>query len=74
MNNDIEKKWSELHEEIVNKIVLFLKENGVNNVSDVNLSIDSIESSILKGTWIPYTDSSFVAYDEHNQKTILCSI
>lgn len=74
MNNDIETKWSELHEEIVNKIVLFLKENGVNNVSDVNLSIDSIESSILKSTWIPYTDSSFVAYDEHKQKTILCSI
>ena len=41
--NELEEKWKDLHMEVVNRIIRFLKENGVNNVTDVYLSIDTVD-------------------------------
>ena len=71
---ELEKKWQDLHTDIVNKIIRFLKENGVNNVTDVYLSIDTVDFSIQYGEWTPMTDSSFEAVDNVEDKRVLLSI
>lgn len=72
--NELEEKWKDLHTEVVNRIIRFLKENGVNNVTDVYLSIDTVDFSVQHGEWTPMTDSSFEAIDNIEDKRILWSI
>ena len=72
--NELEEKWKDLHTEVVNRIIRFLKENGVNNVTDVYLSIDTVDSSVQHGEWTPMTDSSFEAIDNIEDKRVLWSI
>lgn len=72
--NELEEKWKDLHTEVVNRIIRFLKENGVNNVTDVYLSIDTVDFSVQHGKWTPMTDSSFEAIDNIEDKRILWSI
>lgn len=72
--NELEEKWKDLHTEIVNRIIRFLKENGVNNVTDVYLSIDTVDFSVQHGEWTPMTDSSFEAIDNIEDKRVLWSI
>lgn len=71
---ELDKKWQDLHKEIVDKIVRFCKENGVNEVTDVNLHIDCMDASISYGQWTAATDSSFTAYDCEEDNVILFSI
>lgn len=66
--NELEEKWKDLHTEVVNRIIRFLKENGVNNVTDVYLSIDTVDFSVQHGEWTPMTDSSFEAIDNIEDK------
>lgn len=72
--NELEEKWKDLHTEVVNRIIRFLKENGVNNVTDVYLSIDTVDFSVQHGEWTPMTDSSFEAIDNIEDKRVLWSI
>ena len=72
--NKLEEKWKDLHIEVVNRIIRFLKENGVNNVTDVYLSIDTVDFSVQHGEWTPMTDSSFEAIDNIEDKRVLWSI
>lgn len=71
---ELDKKWKKLHEEIVDRIIRFCKENGVNEVTDVDLHIDYVDASIRCGQWTAATDSSFTAYDYEGNKEILLSI
>ena len=63
-----------MHTEVVNRIIRFLKENGVNNVTDVYLSIDTVDFSVQHGEWTAMTDSSFEAIDNIEDKRVLWSI
>lgn len=72
--NELEEKWKDLHTEVVNRIIRFLKENGVNNVTDVYLSIDTVDFSVQHGEWTSMTDSSFEAIDNIEDKRVLWSI
>lgn len=60
-DNDLEKKWYDLHIELVNKIVSFCKENDLKDVTDVSLNIDCVDYSVEQGEWTAATDSSFIA-------------
>ena len=60
--NELEEKWKDLHTEVVNRIIRFLKENGVNDFS------------VQHGEWTPMTDSSFEAIDNIEDKRVLWSI
>lgn len=46
----------------------------VNNVTDVYLSIDTVDFSVQHGEWTPMTDSSFEAIDNIEDKRVLWSI
>lgn len=54
----LHKKFSELHVELVNKIILFCKENNV-KCDIFRLSGDCLMPSIEFGSWHPATDSTF---------------
>lgn len=71
-------KFGELHKKIVNTIISFCKDNSI-QIDEFNLSADGVASSIEKGGWTPYTDSSFEFYTDVNkqnkdQKPYLLSI
>lgn len=68
----IHKKFSELHVELVNRILLFCKENNL-RIEHFNLSGDGCGESIKYGSWTPFTDSSFALFDK-NKESILCSM
>lgn len=58
---ELEKKWYELHIEIVNKLIAFCKENNLNDITDIELGIDGVNFSINCGEWTAATDSYLTA-------------
>lgn len=42
--NELEEKWKDLHTEVVNRIIRFLKENGVNNVTFAKERIEKLKN------------------------------
>ena len=60
-NEELNEKFKELHREIVDRIVLFCKENGV-EFDNVYLTADGVRFSVQYGEWTAATDSSFSAY------------
>lgn len=58
-NRDIElhKKFGKLHEDIVNMVVKFCKENGILEANAVKLHISGIYDSVPEGEWVSGTDS-----------------
>lgn len=60
-DNDLEKKWYDLHIELVNKVISFCKENNLKDITDVSLNIDCVDGSVGQGEWTAATDSSFIA-------------
>lgn len=60
---ELEKKWYELHIEIVNKLIAFCKENNLKDVTDINLGIDGVKFSVESGEWTAATDSFLTAME-----------
>lgn len=57
-DEEITKKFRDLHTEIVNKIISFCKENNI-VVDELHLDADCLEDSIKVGSWQSCTDSAF---------------
>lgn len=57
-DDDLTKKFRDLHYEIVNKIILFCKENNI-IVDEFHLNADELQESIRYGKWQACTDSEF---------------
>ena len=59
-DKELNKKFRDLHHELVNRIISFCKENDI-VIDDFSLSADHlVEQSIPTGKWQASTDSSFV--------------
>jgi len=61
-------KFRELHEELVNKIISFCKENNI-SIDEFHLNADGVNGSIPYGEWQSCTDSAFSMIkftDEYN--------
>lgn len=58
-DDEINKKFRELHKKIVDEIILFCKENNI-EIDEFYLSADCLEESIKYGSWQACTDSSLV--------------
>lgn len=54
---NLHNSFSKLHEELVNRVISWCKENNV-ECDDFSLGIDGIVFSIPYGQWTPSTDSS----------------
>ena len=54
----LNKKFRKFHEDIVNQIIGFCKDNDI-IIDEFSLSDDGLEGSIEKGSWQACTDSSF---------------
>lgn len=64
---DITQDFRNLHTEIVNKVIKFCKDHGI-EIDDFYINADGVRGSIPYGEWCPFTDSSFSMYkfdEEH---------
>lgn len=69
-DEDLNKKFCELHHKLVEQIIYFCLENNL-KIDDVHLDIDGFRDSINFGQWTAASDSSMVMYrfdDEHPHK------
>ena len=57
-DEEITKKFRDLHTELVNKVISFCKENNI-IVDELHLDADCLEDSIKAGSWQSCTDSAF---------------
>ena len=57
-DEDINRKFRDLHLKVVNEIISFCKENNF-IVDELFLHADGLAESIKYGEWHPYTDSQF---------------
>ena len=57
-DDNLTRKFRELHKELVNKIISFCKENNI-SIDEFHLNADGVDGSIPYGKWQPCTDSSF---------------
>ena len=55
-DDEINKKFRELHKKIVNEIISFCKENNI-VVDEIHLNADGVAGSIPYGEWEACTDS-----------------
>lgn len=65
----LEEKFFKLHEEIIDKIIVFCKENNV-MANMISLTASCVSPSIEYGEWTPCTDSAFGLYDEKDNSII----
>ena len=67
-DDNLTRKFRELHEELVNKIISFCKENNI-SIDEFHLNADGVKGSIPYGEWQSCTDSAFSMIkftDEYN--------
>ena len=57
-DDEINKKFRELHKKIVNEIISFCKENNI-VVDEIHLNADGVAGSIPYGEWEACTESYF---------------
>lgn len=57
-DDEINKKFRELHKKIINEIISFCKENNI-VVDEIHLNADGVAGSIPYGEWEACTDSYF---------------
>ena len=57
-DEELKKKFYNLHVEIVNKVISFCKENNI-QIDEFNIYADGVRDSIEYGEWCSSTDSSF---------------
>lgn len=68
-DEELTMKFRKFHEEIVNNIISFCKENNI-LIDEFHLNADSLENSIKAGSWQSCTDSclSFEKFTEDYKK------
>lgn len=67
-DDNLTRKFYELHKELVNKIISFCKENNI-SIDEFHLNADGVDGSIPYGEWQSCTDSGFSMIkftDEYN--------
>jgi len=67
-DDNLTRKFRELHKELVNKIIFFCKENNI-SIDEFHLNADGVDGSIPYGEWQSCTDSGFSMIkftDEYN--------
>lgn len=57
-DEELQKKFYELHHKLVDEVILFCKENNL-VIDEFHLGADGVQGSIEYGKWCPCTDSSF---------------
>ena len=72
-DKELQKKFTELHHQLVNMVCRFAKENALTNVENMALNADGLTDSITDGKWHPSTDSELVLFDK-NDNIILTSV
>jgi hypothetical protein len=75
-DDNLTRKFRELHEELVNKIISFCKENNI-SIDEFHLNADDVNGSIPYGEWQSCTDSAFSMIkftDEYNDAVSLRKI
>lgn len=75
-DDNLTRKFRELHKELVNKIISFCKENNI-NIDEFHLNADGVDGSIPYGEWQACTDSRFSMIkftDEYNDAVSLRKI
>ena len=58
-DDELNKKFRDLHHTLVNLVISFCKENDI-DIDEASLSIDGISASIPYGQWEACTDSSLI--------------
>lgn len=74
-DEDINRKFRDLHMKVVNEIIAFCKENNF-TVDEFFLHADGLDESIKNGEWHPCTDSQFELLkdiEEMDKQTFLFS-
>lgn len=56
-DTELHKKFSKLHEDIVQLVINFCRENNLNDISEFDVHADGLKESIEYGKWVPSTDS-----------------
>lgn len=71
-DEELDKKFRKFHEDIVNQIICFCKDNDI-IIDEFSLSADGLEGSIEKGSWQACTDSSFIfrKFDDDYKKAFM---
>ncbi len=67
-DDNLTRKFRELHKELVDKIISFCKENNI-SIDEFHLNADGVDGSIPYGEWESCTDSGFSMIkftDEYN--------
>ena len=58
----LKKEWQNLHEELVQKIINWVKEHNIADVDFVAFRVDCLSASVDFGKWHPDTDSCLELY------------
>lgn len=69
----MDEKFFNLHQELVQKVIDYCKENNITNADIFDLHIDRLQDSIECGKWHPGTDSAMGLYGE-DKEVIISSI
>lgn len=71
-DEELNKKFRKFHEDIVNQIICFCKDNNI-IIDEFSLSADELEDSIERGSWQACTDSSFsfIKFDDDYKKAFM---
>lgn len=64
-DNELNKKFRELHKNVVDIIIHFCKENNI-TINEFHLNADALEDSIKAGSWQSCTDSC-LTFDKFNK-------
>ena len=74
-DDEVNKKFRELHYKLVNEIISFCKENNI-EAEEVILRADGLKGSIPYEEWQPCTDSCLEMYkeDSRHELPILISL
>ncbi len=73
-DEELNKKFYELHKTLVNQIAEFCKDNNL-KIDEVSLSVDGLQNSIPYSEWTAATDSSMTMYNvDWTCEPFLCSM
>ena len=62
-NPELHEAFAKLHDKLVNEVIQFCKENGLDNIDEVHFHADGLIESVKEGKWEAWTDSSMSLVD-----------